>query len=37
MLDSVKTVKVGEGGVISLAQELLPLTDKHRIIPLWAI
>ena len=37
MLDTVKSIKVGEGGVISLAQNLLPLTDKHKIIPLWAI
>lgn len=37
MLDSIKDVNISEGGIICLSQELLPLTDKHRIIPLWAI
>jgi len=37
MLDSLKNINIGEGGAICLAQELQPLTDKHKIIPLWAI
>ena len=37
MLDSIKNIYTGEGGVLCLATELLPLTDKHKIIPLWAI
>ena len=37
VLDSIKNVHIGEGGVISLAQELLPLANGHRIIPVWAI
>ena len=37
MLDSIKNANIGEGGVLCLAQDLLPLTDKHKIIPLWAI
>ena len=37
MLDNIRNVNVGEGGVVCLAQELLPLKDKQRIIPLWAI
>ena len=37
MLNDLKTVSVGEGGVICLADELLPLKDNHKIIPLWAI
>ena len=37
MLDSIKNVNIGEGGVLCLSKELLPLTDKHRIIPLWAV
>jgi hypothetical protein len=30
-------VDVGEGGVICLANELLPLKDKNYIIPLYMI
>ena len=37
MLKSIKGVKVGEGGVICLSNELLLLADKHNVIPLWAI
>jgi len=37
MLDGIPNVNVGEGGVLCFSQELLPLTDKHKIIPLWAI
>ena len=37
MLDEIKNVNIGEGGVICLAKELLPLKDKHKIIPIWAI
>lgn len=34
MLDRVKGTKRGEGGIVCLSQELLPLKDNHRIIPL---
>jgi len=37
MLDSIKNINIGEGGVLCLSQELLPLTDKHKIIPMWAV
>ena len=37
MLKSVKNITIGEGGVICPSQDLLPLKDKHKIIPLWAI
>jgi predicted AAA+ superfamily ATPase len=37
MLDEIKNVNVGEGGVICLAKDLLPLKGQHKIIPLWAI
>ena len=37
MLHGVKGVNIGEGGVICLASDLLPLKDKHKIIPLWAV
>ena len=37
MLDGINNITVGEGGVLSLAQDLLPLTDRHKIMPLWAI
>ena len=37
MLDDVKNVNVGEGGVVCLAKELLPLKGKHKIIPVWAV
>ncbi len=37
MLDGIKDTKIGEGGIICLSDNLLPLTDKHKIIPLWAI
>ena len=37
MLYNLKNINIGEGGTICLAQELQPLTDKHKIIPLWAI
>jgi predicted AAA+ superfamily ATPase len=37
MLDNVKNVNVGDGGVICLANELLQPTEKNFIIPLWAI
>ncbi len=37
LLDKIKNINNGEGGVICLANELLPLSEKHRIIPLWAI
>ena len=37
MLDKVKGVNVGEGGVVCLTKDLLPLKGQHKIIPLWAI
>ncbi|MCL2051002.1 MAG: ATP-binding protein [Lachnospiraceae bacterium] len=37
MLGEIKEVKVGEGGVVCLSQDLLPLNEGFRIIPLWAI
>jgi len=37
MLDEIKNVNVGEGGVICLAKDLLPLKGQHKIIPLWAV
>ena len=37
MLEIIKNIKIGEGGVICTANELLPISDKHKIIPLWAI
>jgi len=32
-----ENVNVGEGGVICLAKDLLPLKGQHKIMPLWAI
>jgi len=37
MLDGIKNVNIGEGGVICLAKDILPLKGPHKIIPLWAI
>ena len=37
MLRSIKGVKIGEGGILCLSHELLPLKEGYRIIPLWAI
>lgn len=37
MLDGIKGVKIGEGGVICLAGDILPLKDKNYVIPLWAV
>jgi len=36
-LDEIKNVTIGEGGVICLAKDILPLDKKNKIIPLWAI
>ena len=33
VIENVKSLNVGEGGVICLANELLPLTDTHKVIP----
>ena len=33
MLENLKNTKTGEGGIICMADELLPLKDKHKIIP----
>ena len=37
MLQLIKGIEIGEGGVVCLASDLLPLKDKHKIIPLWAL
>lgn len=37
MLENIKGVKRGEGGVICLAGDILPLQDKNYVIPLWAV
>ena len=37
MLEVIPNINIGEGGVICLAEDLLPLTDKHKIIPIWAV
>jgi predicted AAA+ superfamily ATPase len=37
MLDEIKNVNIGEGGVICLAKDLLPLKGQHKIIPIWAV
>lgn len=37
LLELVKGVKIGEGGVICLADNILPITDKDYTIPLWAL
>ena len=37
LLDNIKNVDIGEGGVLCLAQDIQPLTGKHKIIPIWAI
>jgi predicted AAA+ superfamily ATPase len=37
MLDEIKNVNVGEGGVICLAKDLLPLKGQHKILPLWTL
>ena len=37
MLDNLNDVNIEKGGVICLSQELLPLSDGHFIIPLWAL
>ena len=37
LLEEISNIIIGEGGIICMSEELLPLTDKHKIIPLWAI
>jgi hypothetical protein len=37
MLADLKNIKVGDGGIICLANDLLQLDEKNYIIPLWAI
>jgi hypothetical protein len=37
MLNAIKGVNIGEGGVVCPSGELLPLKDKNYIIPLWAV
>ena len=37
MLNEIKGVNIGEGGVVCTASELLPLKGKNYVIPLWAV
>ena len=37
MLDELKDVNIGEGGVICLANDISQLNEKNFIIPLWAV
>ena len=37
MIENVKNIKIGEGGVICLSNELLPITDMHKVIPVSLI
>jgi predicted AAA+ superfamily ATPase len=37
MLDDIKDVNIGDGGVVCLASELLPLNNKNYVIPIWAV
>ncbi|MCL2050801.1 MAG: ATP-binding protein [Lachnospiraceae bacterium] len=37
LIDKMPTIKRGEGGVICLSKNLLPLKGNDNIIPLWAI
>lgn len=37
MLEDIKNVNIGEGGVICLARDILPLKDRNYVIPLWVV
>ncbi len=37
ILDDIKGINIGEGGVICMAHDILPLKGKNYIIPLWAV
>ena len=37
IIDTIPDIKRGEGGVICLSKELLPLRNNDKIIPVWAI
>jgi predicted AAA+ superfamily ATPase len=37
MLENIKDVTIGDGGVICMSSELLPLDSRNLAIPLWAI
>ena len=37
LIDTIPDIKRGEGGVICLSKELLPLKSNDKIIPIWAI
>jgi len=37
MLDSVKDVNIGEGGVICPASDLLPIDKTNKVIPIWEV
>jgi predicted AAA+ superfamily ATPase len=37
MLNDIKGVNIGDGGVVCLANELLPLKRNNYVIPIWAL
>lgn len=37
MLNNIKGIEIGDGGVICMANDILPLKGKNYIIPLWAV
>ena len=37
MLEEIPRVNIGEGGVVCMAEDLLPLSEKHKVIPVWAV
>lgn len=37
LIDTLPTIKRGEGGIVCLSENLLPLKGDDKIIPLWAI
>lgn len=37
ILNHIKKIKVADGAVICLAERILPLDSKNRIVPIWAI
>ncbi|MDR1834383.1 MAG: ATP-binding protein [Fusobacteriaceae bacterium] len=37
MLSAIPGIKIGAGGIICPASELLPLQGEHKVIPLWAV
>jgi len=37
MIENLKNIRIGEGGIICLANEILPLKDNHKVIPVSLI